>query len=151
MCIRDSQKSVCLGAPFLATKNAINSEYSTASPIFYRQTWSIQTHSFLVWKGSELCDLYRVEGVRFLINLQQETHDFGRSAQHEVGQFSERRNKSPNLLLSKKHPTSCWALRRKSWVSCCKLIKNRTPSTLYKSHNLDPFHTKKVCVWVLHF
>ena len=33
--------------------------------------------------------MYRVEGEHFLINLQQETHDFGRNAQHEVGCFLE--------------------------------------------------------------
>ena len=129
------QESMCLGAPFLEIKNRFNSGIFIVNGIFSRQKWSTQTHTFLVWKGSKLCDLYRVEGERFLTNLRQETHDFGRNAQHEVGCFLERRRFGELFLLSENRPTLCWALRPKSWVSCCKLIEKCSPSTLYKSHN----------------
>ena len=70
------QESMCLGAPFLAIKNRFNSEIFIVNGIFSRQKWSTQTHTFLWSKWSKIFYLYRVEGARFLINLQQETHDF---------------------------------------------------------------------------
>ena len=73
------QETMRLGAPFLMTKNAINNEYSAVKPIFYRQKWSTQTHTLLWSKVSEIFHLYRVEGGHFLINPQQETHDFWRN------------------------------------------------------------------------